>query len=32
MFDKYIEIDVEALIVIIGFVGCISLFASLIIR
>lgn len=31
MFDKYIEIDAEALIVIIGFIGCISLFVSLII-
>jgi hypothetical protein len=31
MIDKYIEIDSEAIITIIGFVGCISLLATLII-
>jgi hypothetical protein len=31
MLDKYIEIDSEMLITIIGFVGCISLLAMLII-
>jgi hypothetical protein len=31
MLDRYIEIDAEVLIAIVGFVGCISLLASLII-